>query len=100
MVEIVRLVRYQVWKAKGGKMSYEERQALAREIAEHVRESLHQNGICPLGLQPDEMDGIRLLGKIAKTGTTAAVTSGVGVITLGVLTILIMGFVGWIKSKI
>jgi hypothetical protein len=76
-------------------MSYEEREALARDIAERLK---HHN--CPLGLTDLDVEGIRLLGKIAKIGGGTAIVTGVGVIVTGILGVFALGIIAWIKTKI
>ena len=78
-------------------MSTEEREKLAQEIVAQI--NAQHGSLCPLGLTDLDVEGIRLLGRIARLGGGAAIVTGVGVLVTGVIGVFVLGFISWIKSK-
>jgi len=78
-------------------MSSEERQLLIQELIEEL-DKRHLD--CPLGLTGVDVEGIRMLGKIARLGGGTAIAAGVTVIVTGLIGVFIAGVIAWIRARI
>jgi len=78
-------------------MSDEERELLVRDI---VRELQKQHVDCPLGLTEIDVEGLRMLGRIARLGGGTAIAAGVTVLVTGLIGVFIAGVVAWIRARI